>query len=148
MFTHLDPHFAHANHLRAVDFQQFDCCSTDGGEADQFCCFDVPGEVFLPQLLLWMEQRYTLSGLGIYGCGVRGFVAIARGAGKAEVGKFRCASFGERHNVFNLKGGDSERFSRLAICTAISELNSYTTFQCCRNVTAHNWGSEVKWASV
>lgn len=106
MFSHDNPHPAHADKLRAVHSESRYRCPACGRQADDRRGGFVPREMIEPPLALRMEQLYAfLRGWGWSHSTVR-FEPIACWTGQAEVFKDRCTAHRARNDMFELEDGN------------------------------------------
>lgn len=145
MLSHLDPHSAYPNQLRAIHSEGRYCRTTDRRQSDDLGAVLTPGKMVGPRLPVRMKQGSGLPSRGIRCCLTMGFVTVARWTSQAEVFEVCFSTSGTRNDVLKFENRDREVFSGVAISTAIGKMSAYCPLQLNRDVSAHVSGAAVSW---
>lgn len=115
-----NPLAARRQDIFVVQAQCFDCSPAYRCDAYDTDTVFAPAEMLGPKLRPGVEQRNQTSRMGINGLGLRGFVAVAPGAGEPQIRFIGCPTGCQRNDVFDLHLPAADLLGSLTVSTAIS----------------------------
>lgn len=137
MLAEGDPQSARSHNLETVHTQQIGGSTADRCQRQDFIGRDVPGEMFIPNMLMRMKQRERQFRSVVNGGCAIGFVAIAHGACQAKVVERRFSAGRDWAYMFDFERDNRQSLGRSTVRAAFGEVFSNATSQFSSDVLAH-----------